>query len=106
MKWFLLLTAGCSTTINAANYAKDCDADTQCTRIVVGDICSCNCDLAAINERDFDKYFADLQRVGACRTTCIDGSDDAGFSCGEGMGAQCTAGTCTIYALPSDAAAE
>jgi len=99
----LLVVSACGTTINASNYASDCDADSQCVRIVVGDICSCSCDLAAINERDFDKYFSDLQRIGACRNTCIDGGDDASFSCGEGIGAQCSAGACTTYTLPADA---
>jgi hypothetical protein len=67
MKLVLLLgfAAACSTTINPKNYATDCDADDQCTRIVVGDICSCACDLAAINVRDIDKYYGDLQVIGA-----------------------------------------
>ena len=105
MLFFTVLCA-CGTTIHASDYASDCDADIQCQRIAVGDICSCSCDLAAINIRDFDKYFSDLQRIGACRNTCIDGGDDASFTCGEGIGAQCSAGRCTTYALPADASVE
>ncbi len=102
-----LSCAGCGTTIHATDYASDCDADIQCVRIVVGDICSCTCDLAAINTRDFDKYFADLQRIGACRNTCIGDADDAGdYTCGAGIGTQCSAGKCTTYALPTDASQE
>jgi hypothetical protein len=101
-----LSVCGCGTTLNANNYAQDCDADLQCVRVIVGDICGCSCDLAAINERDYNKYYADLQRVGACRPTCIDGGDDASFQCGLGIAAQCSAGMCITYALPTDAQAE
>ena len=72
-------------------------------RVIVGDICSCSCTLAAINDRDYDKYTTDYMNVGACRTTCIDGGDDASFTCGEDIGAQCSAGTCVTYMLPADA---
>jgi hypothetical protein len=97
----------CGTTINASSYATDCDADNQCERIVVGDICSCTCQFAAINVRDNDKYVADLERIGACRNTCIDGStNDASFSCGVGIGAQCSAGRCATVVVQLDASTD
>ncbi len=102
---FLVFLCACGTTIHASDYANDCDADLQCTVIPVGDVCSCTCDLAAINDRDFDKYANDLQRIGACRQTCT--TDDAGtYACGIGIGARCSAGLCITYALPADASAE
>jgi hypothetical protein len=104
---FTLLCA-CGTTLHASDYANDCDADTQCERVVVGDICACTCNLAAINVRDDNKYVSDLERIGGCRSTCLptDGGDDASFACGQGIGAQCSAGRCTTYTLPSDASSE
>ena len=103
----LLVVAGCGTTLHAKDYAADCDADSQCTVIVVGDICSCSCDLAAINDRDYDKYVNDVIRVGGCRDTCTSNDPDAApVICGGGTGAQCSAGRCTTYALPTDAGAE
>jgi hypothetical protein len=103
---FFSLLCACGTTLHASDYASDCDADKQCERVVVGDVCSCACTLTAINIRDNDKYVSDFERIGACRTTCIDGGDDASYSCGEGIGAQCSAGRCTTYTLPTDGSAE
>ena len=104
MRWMFLLLSACGTTIYADHYANDCDADNQCVRVSVGDQCACSCDLAAINERDYDKYISDLERIGGCRNTC--GSDsDSGFACGQGVGARCGSpenGTrkCATYQLP------
>lgn len=98
--------AACGTTLKASDYASDCDADTQCLRVRVGDICSCTCDIVAINISDEGKYESDYERIGGCRNSCISGGDDAGFSCGEGLGPQCTAGKCTIVQLPTDASLE
>jgi len=109
MKWLLALFIGasaCGTTIYADHYASDCDADNQCVRISVGDQCACSCDLVAINERDFDKYISDLERIGGCRNTCSGSDPDAGFACGQGIAAKCgSAGKCVTYAIP-DAGSE
>lgn len=97
-----LAGAGCSTTIRAQDYAADCDADLQCVRISVGDVCSCDCNLAAINDRDYDKYLSDLQRIGAgsCHTSCVQ-ADGAPSTCGLGVGARCgAAGQCETYLVP------
>lgn len=97
----------CGTTLYAKDYTSDCDADNQCVRVIVGDVCACSCDLAAINIRDDDKYVSDRERIGACRSTCGADNPDAGdFSCGSGIAAQCAAGHCATYALPVDASAE
>lgn len=102
---FVLFACACGTTIHASDYASDCDADLQCAVIEVGDICSCSCNLAAINDRDFDKYANDVERIGGCRQTCT--TDDAGvFACGATTGARCSSGVCVTYALPADASAE
>jgi hypothetical protein len=101
-----VLAAGCGTTLDASNYATDCDADTQCTVVRVGDICSCSCDITAINDRDFDKYVSDLERIGACRDPCVSSDPDASFTCGAGIGAVCSVGTCVTAPLPSDAGAD
>jgi hypothetical protein len=103
---FFILLASCGTTIYADHYASDCDADNQCVRISVGDQCACSCDLAAINQSDYDKYISDLERIGACNSTCSGSDPDAGFSCGQGVGARCSAGKCATYQIPSDAGAE
>ncbi len=101
-----LLATACGTTIYPDHYAHDCDADNQCVRISVGDQCSCACDLSAINVRDYDNYISDLERIGACRNTCGAAQPDAGpYTCGEGIGARCSGGTCTTYSLP-DAGAD
>lgn len=96
----LLATSACGTTLHASDYASDCDADSQCVVVTVGDICSCDCQLAAINDRDYDKYVDDIIRTGGCR-------DPPTCSCGDGIGAICAAGTCQTVALPpSDAGAD
>jgi hypothetical protein len=97
----LFATSACGTTIYADHYASDCDADNQCVRISVGDQCACTCSLASINERDYDKYISDLERIGGCRNTCGSSDPDATpYACGEGIGARCTAGKCVTYAIP------
>jgi hypothetical protein len=103
----LVLATACST-INIKNYSTDCDADNACERIVVGDICACTCQLGAINIRDDSKYINDLEQIGACQNTCIDadGGEDAGYSCGIGIGAHCVSGTCATYMVPVDASSE
>ena len=99
----LLVLVGCGTTINASNYNHDCDADSQCTRIVVGDICACSCTYAAINMSDYDKYLNDLHNIGTCMSTCIDGGDDASFACPIDIGAACSAGTCVNVVIEAGA---
>lgn len=101
--FLFLVLAGCGTTLDASNYASDCDADTQCDIVRVGDICSCSCDLAVINARDYDKYVSDLQRIGGCRNSCVSDDPDASFTCGAGIGPKCSAGRCVTAPLPSDA---
>ena len=94
----MLACGGCNSTIRATDYAADCDADLQCSIISVGDVCSCDCNLAAINARDYDKYLNDLQRIGAgsCHSACS--ADDGGpLLCGVGIGAQCVAAQCATY---------
>lgn len=99
----LVLLTACNSTIRATDYASDCDADLQCVRISVGDICSCDCNLAAINDRDYDKYLTDLQRIGAgsCHNTCTT-PDGAPTSCGIGIGARCQGGQCETYDAGTD----
>lgn len=95
MRWVMLVAlCACSTTIKASNYTHDCDADNQCVRIFVGDVCSCTCTLAAINVRDEQKYLNDLENIGTCENPCTGDGGDAGFQCGVGIGAACSAGTC------------
>jgi hypothetical protein len=111
MRWLLLVcsivSVACGTTIYADHYANDCDADNQCVRIVAGDQCACTCSLAAINERDYDKYISDVEHIGGCRTNCSGSDPDAGFTCGQGVGARCgTAGKCVIYQIPDASSAE
>ena len=99
----LLLACSCGTTLNANNYAHDCDADTDCVRVVVGDICACTCSLSAINLRDYDKYTHDYQAIGVCRTVCTDDGGDGGYTCGQGVGAACSAGTCVNVVVDAGA---
>lgn len=106
MRWLLVFLSACGTTIYADHYTNDCDADNECVRISVGDQCACSCDLAAINERDYDKYISDLERIGGCRNTCGGSDPDAGFSCGQGVAARCVTGKCVTYQIPADAGAE
>jgi len=92
----LVATCACSPTLDPKNYASDCDADSQCVVVVVGDICSCTCQLAAINDRDYDKYTNDIIQTGGCRNPPI-------CDCGAGIGAKCGMDRCTTYVLPADA---
>ncbi|HEY1960342.1 MAG TPA: hypothetical protein VGH28_32250 [Polyangiaceae bacterium] len=92
----LLVTCACSTTLDAKNYASDCDADNQCVVVVVGDICSCACQLDAINDRDYDKYTNDIIQTGGCRNPPV-------CDCGDGIGAKCASGSCVTVVLPTDA---
>jgi hypothetical protein len=109
MRWLLavvvVLSGGCGTTIYADHYTSDCDADNQCVRISVGDQCACTCNLAAINERDYDNYTNDLERIGGCNNTCSGSDPDAGFACGQGVGARCgSTGKCVTYEIPDTGA--
>ena len=103
---FVALSSACGTTIYADHYSSDCDADKECVRISVGDQCACSCDLVAINERDYDKYISDLERIGGCRNTCSGSDPDSGFACGQGVAARCSAGKCVTYEIPDAGAAE
>ena len=101
--FILLATAGCGTTLNASSYSSACDADSQCVRVPVGDVCSCDFFCVGIIQSSYDQWLSDLERIGVCRDPCVDGGAP---SCGVDIGTQCTAGTCTTYTLPADAEAE
>jgi hypothetical protein len=98
----LLLTSACGTTLNASDYTSTCDADSQCVRVPVGDVCSCNFYCVGINQSSYNQWLSDLERIGPCRNPCVDGGT---ASCGADIGTQCSAGVCTTYTL-SDAGPE
>jgi hypothetical protein len=103
LMWMLLATSACGTTLHASDYSDTCDADNQCVRVPVGDICSCDFYCVGINESSYNKWLSDLEAIGPCRNPCIDGG---GPTCGADIGTQCSEGTCVPYALPADAGAE
>ena len=64
-----ILLAGCSTTIDPADYEQSCGADDDCVAILVGDVCECGCDTAAINKVDESRYNEDRASI-SCSNDC------------------------------------
>jgi hypothetical protein len=83
-----VLVTGCSTTIDPEDYERSCGQDEDCVPILVGDVCDCGCDMAAIHVDDLDQYQ----------------EDRAGISCGNDCGAcpgaiaVCRGGRCEAVA--------
>lgn len=77
---------GAPQTLSAESYAQSCAADTDCVPVLVGDLCNCVCNYAAINRSDEARYNQDRARI-----TC-----SSGKVCGPCQSAQalCTAGRC------------
>ena len=65
----LVALAGCSTTIDAADYDQTCKAATDCRAIYVGDVCECSCESAAISVVDYPAY-SDDRGSPSCDTVC------------------------------------
>ena len=51
--------AGCTTTIHPEDYDASCNVAVDCLVIVSGDVCSCSCEVAAINVSDEAKFLED-----------------------------------------------
>lgn len=98
-----MAASACGTTLNPANYNETCDADSQCVRVPVGNICSCDFYCVGINQSSYEKWFSDLQAIGTCRDFCIDGG---GPTCGADMTTACSGGMCIITTLPADSGLE
>jgi len=65
----LALLAGCSTTIDAEDYARGCADTSECVVISVGEICDCACEYSAINVADFERYQDDRSSI-SCNRQC------------------------------------
>lgn len=65
----LVALAGCSTSIDAADYDQSCKAATDCRAIFTGDVCECGCSMEAINVADYPRYVDDRGNPD-CGTTC------------------------------------
>jgi hypothetical protein len=65
----LVALAGCSTSIDAADYDQTCQAATDCRAIFTGDVCDCGCSTAAINVADYTAYVDDRGSP-SCSTDC------------------------------------
>ena len=77
-------STACSTTIDADDYERSCQSDAECMIISVGDICSCSCEVSAINRVDEAAYRED--RDVTCSTQC--------GPCPEAPPAVCAQGIC------------
>lgn len=93
MRTLLVLLAltplsGCSTTIDADDYERSCQEDSECMIISVGDICDCSCDVSAINRSDEAAYRED--RHVDCNKQCE--------PCPEAPPAICAESLCQIAA--------
>ena len=81
----LLALGACSTTIDANDYDRSCTEDSDCVIISVGDICSCSCEIDAINKSDLEAYNHDRDV-------------DCGVQCGACAGGEpvCQSGVCGV----------
>jgi len=52
-----------STTIQASNYDQSCATSADCVAVVVGEICGCASQMAAINVKDEARYEADANEA-------------------------------------------
>jgi hypothetical protein len=74
MRSLLLLAAlvalgGCSTSIDADDYARNCGDASECVLISAGDVCDCSCGMSAINKADFERYQEDRSAI-QCNKDC------------------------------------
>ncbi len=58
---FLFVLAACgsttaSTTVDVTSFDQSCKAATDCTAVINGSVCACNCPNAAINTNDLASY--------------------------------------------------
>jgi hypothetical protein len=79
----LALLSGCSSSIDAEDYARACADTLECVVISVGDICDCGCEYAAINVADYPRYQEDRSDI-ECGNECGP-CPGALPSCEEGM---------------------
>lgn len=102
-RWLLapcLLVVACGSTIDASSYDTSCAVDADCIAVQVGDICSCTCQLGAINQKEWGNYVAQRERIGQCRDACGVCPHEVAY---------CSAGTCALRAAAdggSDAGAD
>lgn len=81
------MLAGCSTTIDADDYARGCADTSECVVISVGDICDCACEWSAINVADFERYQDDRSSI-SCNKQCE--------PCPEAPDSVCRELSCTV----------
>ncbi len=92
-----LLVVACGSTIDTSGYDTSCQVDEDCVAVQVGDICSCTCQLGAINQTEWGKYVAERERIGQCRDAC---------GVCPARAAYCNAGTCAMRDAPGPGAAD
>jgi len=78
--------AACERSISVEDYRRDCLQNDECMLILVGPVCSCDCEFGAINQEDGGKYFEDRGDV-ECDEQCS--------PCGP-IEAWCESGTCAV----------
>ncbi len=84
----LLLWGGCGdSSIAASDYDRSCTQASDCTVILVGEICDCSCTYGAINKQDLALYEADRQAI-SCDKDC--------GPCQGAAGVQCVDDTCRV----------
>jgi len=53
--------AACDTTLDADDYGRSCSVANDCAAVVVGDVCSCSCNYAAISVSETTAYEVDRE---------------------------------------------
>ena len=58
-----------STELSLSDYATGCSKTDDCTAVIVGDVCKCQCGFAAISKSSLQAYQLDRASI-ACGTVC------------------------------------
>ncbi len=88
---FGILVSACST-IDVTDYDQSCSVDTDCTVVLVGNLCSCACTYGAIAQREGAQYAEDATAANDNCTT----PETCAAACEPPGPAACTAGKCTV----------
>ena len=63
---YWIASCGSDTTLSAEDYDKSCVTSEDCTVVLVGEMCKCNCEYGAIASSSRKKYEGDRESIECC----------------------------------------
>lgn len=89
-----ILLAGCGQRheLRVQDYDQSCSKDEDCKTVLVGDLCECSCDTAAINNGAVDDYTGDVTEL---KAECVEKAAKCA-ECPDLAGSICVAGKCQV----------